>query len=65
MNVTDPEKVRQDLKKVSLIRLKERGSEKLLRCSQMSYRLLKRCCLSCNPDTSSDAIIVTFFVTIT
>ncbi len=64
MNVTDPEKARQDLEKLSLVRWKERGSEKLLRCSQMSYRLLKRCRPSCNPDMSSDARIVTENVTI-
>ena len=64
MNVTDPEKARQDLEKVSLGRLKERGSEKLLRGSQMSYRLPKRCRPSCHPDTSSDARIVTENVTI-
>ena len=61
--MTDPEKARQDLEKLSLVRFK-RGSEKLLRRSQMSYRLLKRCRPSSNPDASNDAIIVTFFVTI-
>ena len=64
MNVVDPEKARQDLEKLSLGRLKESGSEKLLRCSQMLYRLLKSCRPSCNRDTSSDARIVTFSVTI-
>ena len=30
MNVTDPEKARQDLEKLALVRFKESGSEKLL-----------------------------------
>lgn len=62
--MTGPEKARQDPEKLALGRLKERVWEKLLRYSQMSYRVLNRRYPSRNRDTSSSARIVTVNVTI-